>query len=873
MTCLFSPVYTTPASRLAAKAHSASSSVSSHTVHHAQQDAPAIPTTAAKQQQTTLYESPVDINTLNDDPASKPTSEPVQSQLYFSKGHVSNPRSASMGHGVTSPVMNETLSVIEEHITDLHTPRESFRDDHSYSGMDDPLPTNRFSYIHGTETDEEDSASYTEAEVRKWNPEQVAEHLQELGAEQSQCEVFRDQEITGDVLLDLDRETILLKEFALGTLGRRLALFSKIQRLQQEVKGSGRRSRAGSQRSASLTSRSEATRDRLVAGAMLPKIPSLHEDSTLPSPYPHVVGLRHRAQSATGKHEGLYYGLQNSLSSRPSTASNTHVSHSRRHSSLDEHSEPITPNTPHTPHSINIHVGTPSHRKTDSLDRTWVMGNRVTAVDEPQPDKSRLAPDSSSSVASSVKGPLSPDFTSNLSTAVDLDRGYFSSNESESRKAKKNVLRKRDGSNPHVRIPSDGFGSRRLSGVFKHVRGASTDSISETPSRGNESYESLKDKFVGAASRFGGMQGSPSIDAIANSPTVGGATSHNPSPTLRHAVQATGKRSSGIRAISDAVTNREKHRLSKDLNIAAVPDAGSPSRTDSSNQSVTSTNKSVSFDDKQGSTGQLLPHSKYAPLATNIVPSPRRKVKQQTSAYMRGLEKKSPLEQIAGSDYSGWMRKKSKKLGKWHSRLFVLRGTRLSYYYSENDMEERGLIDIAFHRVLPANDDLIAGFHASLTGAHTGSISPEGASLQTAADLDAKAQGVEANSGGIFIFKLVPPRPGLSKAVNFTQPKVHFFAVSSIHEGRKWMAALMKATIERDDIKLLRSTYREKTISLNRAKELRVRPKEFSGEANAEADMDALGIKQNGSQGASHEGSGLVGSDTPVSKDLAGVQI
>jgi hypothetical protein len=30
----------------------------------------------------------------------------------------------------------------------------------------------------------------------------------------------------------------------------------------------------------------------------------------------------------------------------------------------------------------------------------------------------------------------------------------------------------------------------------------------------------------------------------------------------------------------------------------------------------------------------------------------------------------------------------------WKPRLFVLRGRRLSYYYSEDDTEERGLIDI-----------------------------------------------------------------------------------------------------------------------------------------------------------------------------------
>jgi hypothetical protein len=245
---------------------------------------------------------------------------------------------------------------------------------------------------------------------------------------------------------------------------------------------------------------------------------------------------------------------------------------------------------------------------------------------------------------------------------------------------------------------------------------------------------------------------------------------------------------------------------------------------------------------------------------------------------------------MAGADYSGWMRKKSKTLGKWHSRLFVLRGRRLSYYYTEDDEEEKGLIDISFHRVLPANKDLLTGFHATLAKAGS-PVSPAGATLQTAAQLDmmtptpatsaptttvvvpagsrsrrgtatgagaaasaaAAASGPTDVGGSIFIFKLVPPRPGQVTAVNFTQPKVHFFAVGSLQEGRNWMAALMKATIERDELKLVSSTYKEKTISLGRARELRVRPKEFD-----EDDEDDESPQQQQQQQQRREGGNTV---------------
>ena len=62
----------------------------------------------------------------------------------------------------------------------------------------------------------------------------------------------------------------------------------------------------------------------------------------------------------------------------------------------------------------------------------------------------------------------------------------------------------------------------------------------------------------------------------------------------------------------------------------------------------------------------------------------------------------------------------------------------------------------------------------------------------------------------------------MSRAVNFTKPTVHYFAVPSVEVGRLWMAALMKATIGRDDSVQVVTTYQQKTISLE--KEILRRP-------------------------------------------------
>lgn len=98
-----------------------------------------------------------------------------------------------------------------------------------------------------------------------------------------------------------------------------------------------------------------------------------------------------------------------------------------------------------------------------------------------------------------------------------------------------------------------------------------------------------------------------------------------------------------------------------------------------------------------------------------------------------------------------------------------------------------------------------------------------------------------------FIFKLLPPRSGLSKAVNFTKPTVHYFAVPSLAEGRQWMACLMKATIDRDESRAVVTTYQQKTISLEKARARRERPVELREVAEEDANGGFGGDAQGGS--------------------------
>jgi hypothetical protein len=181
------------------------------------------------------------------------------------------------------------------------------------------------------------------------------------------------------------------------------------------------------------------------------------------------------------------------------------------------------------------------------------------------------------------------------------------------------------------------------------------------------------------------------------------------------------------------------------------------------------------------------------------------------------------------------MKKKSGSLmTTWKPRLFVLKGRRLSYYYSENDTEEKGLIDISYHNVMVAHNEKLTGLHAAMTGASGPLVSPSNATFTSAQqDLQKNPPLPGSDDDGLFIFKLVPPKS--ARGVTFTKPTVHYFAVNSRQEGRLWMAALMKAVIDREQDGVVTTTYNQKTISLAKARARKERPVAFQEESEAEA--------------------------------------
>lgn len=738
---------------------------------------------------------------------------------------------ARLNPGQDIHVLHETLNVIDEHIDDLRSApsngggsRHANDSGSEYSSHID----NRLSYIAGEETDEEEEGAHSRAEVESWTPDDVAEYLFTSGVEKHHCEVFRDQEISGEVLLAMDQTSLFIKAFDLGSVGRRLKTWHKVKALQDEVNGGGFESRPTTQNygseAGSEGGRRTRSRNNTVTGSLsrLPPIddrPMSQQKRRSIASTPKLEPAR-RAASPVSPRAILDSPSRANHEKRPSAASVRDLHYSRRHSSSTDFRLPGTTTSDNAAPSPKLmSSGTfplhhdAAHKKQPSFDRNWTLGS-AAASSRPISGTGFLSPE--------------PDLQD---SAVDLDRGYFSSVEGGTKA--RNVLKKRDSLVSHSHNPSytDEQRVRSATAMARQSRGGSIGSIrlDQMSPAAQKYYGVAPSAAAGDRRRTLSTNTIDSLRPLAANkdlpPTVTklDTGSHDSlqapsSPILsshRLDLMHNPLKMSGLRAISDAVTGQERAKVAPSLD-SPLKDSPmqSPARTGSTTPSA-----GVSFEldsaDATKSPGTL---------ATTGSRSSKKKGKKETSAYTRGLLKISPREAMIDADYSGWMKKKSNSLmTTWKPRLFVLKGRRLAYYYSEDDEQEKGLIDISFHRVLPADNERLTGLHATLTGASNTPTMPTNSNMTTIAAADADAD-TTASSDSIFIFKLVPPRAGLSRAVNFTKPTVHYFAVPNIKQGRFWMAALMKATIDRDDTQPIVTSYQQKTISLAKARQMHHRP-------------------------------------------------
>ena len=663
------------------------------------------------------------------------------------------------GHGDDSPVMNETLSVIDEHITDMKAPRSNLgagkRREANDSGSEYSSHMDyRLSYIAGNETDEEESNVHTEEEVLMWTPAQVAEHLKSVGVESQHCEVFKEQEISGEVLLRMDQASLFIKEFDLGLVGRRLRTWYKIKALQDEV---GIQSHPGPKTSYFVggdASSEESERNKVrsrTSSSMLPRTPSLmdrpdsspnipqQQDNSRTPPLQSPQQLRPVRNEANRSPLSFAFVSGPDSPGRPSAASIRELNHSRRHSFIDSTPGALSDLSMERSGTASSGQATSfSHKKQPSFDRNWTMGDAIQTHSAAA--NSAVGKGAHGLSLSFDRNTFDPNLRAPTNPFPDIDRGYVSGGELDSRKSR-NVLKRRDiVSANHSRRSSylDEQRRKSISTPKRHSRFGSADSIRDTVAAitGPAAQMYHNSSFKGRFRTSSVNATSPPPDLLKNisSPTVtkldydgdSRPKSFAPSPqpesqtslsvpgspmTQMQSTTPITKPRVGLRAISDAVTGSEKALVGSPASVPS-PAKGSPMQSPTRTGSTTPSGASKSFDldstdvSTKGANG---PATVLAPTSGTT----RRKTKKDTSAYTRGLEKKSPQEQMVGCDYSGWMKKKSSNLmTTWKPRLFILRGRRLSYYYSDTDTQEKGLIDISSHRVLPADHDFLTGLHA-----------------------------------------------------------------------------------------------------------------------------------------------------------------
>ena len=810
-TGLFPGVYTTRAPTVRTPGHSPSNSTIQPPPQASQNVARQIPDNV--QVTTPQIDRPTSVVTETSDIQ---PSIPVPHHANYVQRTISEALS-NHEKGSDSPVMNETLNVIDEHITDLSTPRQTLsglrvRDDSEseYSILD-----RRSSYLPGPDTDEEDNAGLDEATVRMWDQYQTSQHLLDLGIDSKHCEIFREQEITGDVLLDMDQSFIHMQEFDFGVMGRRLKTWHKIRDFQREVKSRLPTSKRSSDRGqgSSVEDLSRSSRSALL-GRPSYTPPIEEENDDMPHPLQPVQQSKRTSWAAPTSSAHW----KSTVSTEGPSKKDSNERNSRRHSSIDFGAQP----------DLGLSAASiSSPQKQSSTIGSWsVPGTGSTQATTPT---SSIRPSVKNEDLLEVPSPGLEDHS-----PADFDRGYFSGNDIDNRKRNRLSKIGRSGHSRQTSLVEPQ--SKRTSMIKRHARLSSAGSIREdlalsSPAANAYHAQPGRTRFRSASARATSEQSSP----IGMSPTVTNLENESNvsfgSPALEkmRMQDRARKLMGGFRVTSEAVTSDEKGnaiRLIPSTDTSKTPDFVASPATGDTTPSAT---PSIDME----SSDQVDMNAALGKNATRARP----KNKQRTSAYTHGLLKIPPAEARKLCDYSGWMKKKSSGImTTWKPRLFILRGRRLSYYYSENDVEERGIIDISGHKVLVANDDPTVTLHASVTGAAKATSTPRP---------DGSMPAPTKVSGDVFYFKLVPPKTGLSRAVQFTKPAVHYFQVDTIAEGRKWMGEIMKATIEHD-LGTFETTNKQKTISLAKARARRERPPELGDtkkvEKKADARQSGLGI-------------------------------
>lgn len=802
---------------------------------------------------------------------------------------------------IRSPVVEDTLSDIEEAISELSISRNSrdskmMKHRHSRDRIAEktqhmtvaeivhPDSSSEYSrldvdYAPSTDGDsmlDSPLANVNAVDVRHWTPSQVSDYLLSCGISADLANKFEDQEISGTIALQLEHQH--LKELDLGSFGKRFEVWKVLEELQKKVASASQR-------------RSDAARTSQIPGLAISEN-GRKRSSTIGTPssrsslrsgkLSHQIDVREANKRMTNTPQWLLHtpaGVEQSPPfERPRSPPSVYSRQSQESRRSGQPSKRLSSTESWTGTGLNaalmnttaiLHAGADDKYHNRQSSNEW----------QPQ---TIIRPSTATGVRSTNKtSSAGTDFTqdSGFQGSVRLsDKSYFSGGEGP--KERKVLHKKAHGRKPsyteeqrarsatshsrHSRVNSSesaglGAGTQAKSNSVlpqTSILASAVDAIKDVTKRKSNSFSTPpgEPQFIFSNSRL-----SPTPNTA---PFIGKRGITDPGAVS----EAEGSRSAGLphRSMSGSTDkSRELFASPTSLKRVEFGETGSTVSTpsvDTAESDLPSAKKTLDDEELKEKEKRL----RNATSASGL----RGKKKHQTSAWLEGLRDISPAAAAADADFSGWMQKRGSGAiaATWKLRFFVLKGKRLSYFYSEHDTRERGLIDINSHRVLPATDDRLVNMHATLAAvtspAHTPIIpstsanspaspySPNATSTPGTPQLDPSSappipEKHKPKKESWFTFKLVPPAPGASKGVTFTPPKLHYFATSTRAEGKAWMGALLKATIERDQSKPIVSSFSAKTISLKKARELRARPPELrreEGEAPRAVDRFGLGL-------------------------------
>ncbi|KAF9534654.1 hypothetical protein CPB83DRAFT_802726 [Crepidotus variabilis] len=629
----------------------------------------------------------------------------------------------------------------------------------------------------------------------EWNLEQVLEWLKSKGFDQDVCDKFAEQEITGDVLLELDAN-VLKSEIGIMAYGKRIRIANSIADLRRP--------------------------------------PSFEFPvPNLSSEHPSPIHSQNYTSSGSGQANGISNGFPSNLHSR-----------TQSQSQQSQHSYPgtalTTTNTLAYPPSVRSSLGSPvghgplqqqqqqyptaqngngaspyvydmsanGHPQADAISTNGgytsstagAHGLGIGMTQTGRPAQLSLSPsegalkDLAAKGVIAVPGPIGEDDRGHMSEGeapsnpTSMRRRLFGrSQDSAVTGPKTGGSKESPTSSPIVR---DSDKDSAKTGTEEHVKGKDRDSARDSSSlrsrhRPKKSIDGAKssDRLSIFGSSFGGSLGKH----------------RKPPPAAGEEPPTLSEKSSS-----------SKFHLPK-LHSSSVRKASAPSERPSVGppdiEKSASHNAGSLFKEKNSEKHTLRKRTSSAPA---ISPTALSSNGVSSTDVGEGVihQGQSILDQIGEPDYAGWMRKRGERYNAWKSRYLVLKGPHLYYLRSNNKAETRlkGYIHVVGYKVT-----------------------------------------VDEN--------IDPGKYGFR--IDHDNDKTHYFSSDEKSTVREWMKAIMKATIGRDYTKPVVSSCNIPTIPLVVAQAMNPAPRPPSPGAR-EATQKAM-LRRDTSQLSSRDARVLMG--------------